>query len=294
MSNYSSDSVGPLPTAMTMNNKQAKRSSSPFEIKLTPNVSKRISLDAFGTPTPPVDAEEELMDDEYEDEHSHQQGAQQVDVDVKVEASFDSAEQPCYSGLSTIEESPSTAGNRTDQSIEARQVGADLSGQQGSNETIETEADVTDREDQCNSLPRTPVSDNETLDIMKTYYYTPVSSPHEPQMGARAGTIAQSPCTSRSPFVPPRHFSAPPLQLQGAQGITTALLKAQEKHSDALKDQLSASEVMIAQLQAEVRSLKDTVEEAIAERRKVWVDLRESRGRVDGLEQEIMGYKASE
>lgn len=72
----------------------SRRSSSPFEIKLTPVVSKRISLDAFGTSPLNLPDQEELLEDE---------GVGEME----------------YHGnntLSTIDESPSSGGNSSERS----------------------------------------------------------------------------------------------------------------------------------------------------------------------------------
>jgi hypothetical protein len=84
--------------------RQSRRSSSPFEVKLSPLVAKRISLDAFGTPSP-----------EDSNQGDHRAVEELVDEEIR-------AMEDCYedsyplSGfrgtqLSTIKESPSSHGS---------------------------------------------------------------------------------------------------------------------------------------------------------------------------------------
>ncbi|WRT65725.1 uncharacterized protein IL334_002673 [Kwoniella shivajii] len=87
--------------------KAAKRSSSPFEVKLSANVTKRMSLDAFGTPSPPRSVEEEVVEEvlseSHEDEHDN---ADQAELDQLRDNGLEGYQSH---ELSNITESPSSA-----------------------------------------------------------------------------------------------------------------------------------------------------------------------------------------
>ena len=91
----------------------------------------------------------------------------------------------------------------------------------------------------------------------RTTYHTPLSRPA--RLDARGLPLPSPP---RHSYHPPKHSSAPPL------GITQALLAAHANHTEALRKQISAAELVIEKLQAEARQLRDALEEETEEKRK--------------------------
>lgn len=207
----------------------SRRSSSPFEVKLSATVSKRVSLDAFGGAAPVLmdsATQEELLEDivseseeeEYEEEDQHEEEEPdnfQVAIDFGQAASQ-------YS-----------------------QTTLDLATFQGT--TLSTIDEVSSR----NLIDVT--TDHVVPQPQGTQYFTPTASPRDAD-------------TSDSPFIPPRkHLSAPPLR--------EAVIKAQEAHTRALKDQLEASGRLVTELQAEARKLRDALDEGEDERRRAFLDV---------------------
>ena len=95
-----------------------RRSSSPFEVKLTPIVSKRISLDAFGAAEPlsqlvstqsTDEASEELLEDNGMEVEERDEGDGDAEVMGVVGAPVFA-----HTSLSTIKETPSSKGSSTD------------------------------------------------------------------------------------------------------------------------------------------------------------------------------------
>jgi hypothetical protein len=205
----------------------SRRSSSPFEVKLSATVSKRVSLDAFGGSAPAVSneaaVEEELLEDiaseseeDYGDE-SEEGDRFQVGIDF---------------GQSTSQYSQTTLNLATFHGTTLSTI------DEVSSRNI---ADITTE----HSLPQP----------QDTRYFTPPASPRK---------VTQE--LSQSPFLPPRkHLSAPPLR--------DAVVRAQEAHTKALRDQLEASGRVITELQAEARALRDAVEEEADEKRKAFLDV---------------------
>jgi hypothetical protein len=207
----------------------SRRSSSPFEVKLSATVSKRVSLDAFGGAAPVLmdsAAQEELLDDiiiedeegeEYEEEHSHEEEPDRFQVAIDF-------------GQATSQYSQTTL---------------DLATFQGT--TLSTIEEVSSR----NIINVT--ADHVVPQPQGTQYYTPPGSPRNADL-------------SSSPFLPPRkHLSAPPLR--------EAVVKAQEAHVKALKDQVEASNRLITELQAEARKLRDELDEEADEKRQAFLDV---------------------
>ena len=140
------------------------------------------------------------------------------------------------------------------------------------------------------SYSQAPISPPpETVDVMRTYYFTPTSSP----VPSSSGVTAVNTALTRSPFVPPRHFLAPPPLLSAATAASISTTANDEQFS-ALQLQLKASQSMIAQLQAESRKLRDSMEEDVEEKRKVWEDLAASQREARVLEQRVLDQQASE
>jgi len=206
----------------------SRRSSSPFEVKLSATVSKRVSLDAFGRVAPiTMDsaAQEELLEDiasESEGEESEEEDQHEDEPDtVQVAIDF---------GQATSQYSQTTL---------------DLATFQGT--TLSTIDEVSSR----NILDIT--TDHIIPQPQGTQYFTPPGSPTKQDL-------------SDSPFLPPRkHLSAPPLR--------EAVIKAQEAHVTALKDQLEASGRLVTELQAEARKLSNALEEETDEKRQAFLDV---------------------
>jgi len=206
----------------------SRRSSSPFEVKLSATVSKRVSLDAFGGAAPILmdsATQEDLLEDivsedeeeAYEEEDSHEEEADRFQVAIDF-------------GQATSQYSQTTLDLATFQ-------GTDLS-------TID---EVSSR----NVIDL--AADHLVPQPQGTRYYTPPGSPRHAE-------------SSESPFVPPRkHLSAPPLR--------DAVVKAQEAHVRALKDQLEASGRLVIELQAEARKLRDELDEETDEKRQAFLDV---------------------
>lgn len=187
----------------------SRRSSSPFEVKLSATVSKRVSLDAFGgVPSVLMDstAQEELLDDiiiedeeaeeeeEYEEEHSHEEEPDRFQVAIDF-------------GQATSQYSQTTL---------------DLATFQGT--TLSTIDEVSSR----NVINVT--ADHVVPQPQGTQYYTPPGSPRNAD-------------PSNSPFLPPRkHLSAPPLReaVTKAQAAHVKALKDQVEASNRLITELQA------------------------------------------------------
>jgi hypothetical protein len=206
----------------------SRRSSSPFEVKLSATVSKRVSLDAFGGAAPVImdsAAQEDLLEDivseseeeEYEEEEHHHEDPDHFQVAIDF-------------GQATSQYSQTTL---------------DLATFQGT--TLSTIDEVSSR-----NVINITTEDAAPL-RQGTRYFTPPGSPRDADL-------------SDSPFVPPRkHLSAPPLR--------EAVIKAQEAHVRALKEQLEASGRLVTELQAEARKLQDALEEEADEKRKAYLDV---------------------
>jgi hypothetical protein len=187
----------------------SRRSSSPFEVKLSATVSKRVSLDAFGGAAPIlmdsttqeellddiiIENEEEEEEDEYEEEHSHEEEPDRFQVAIDF-------------GQATSQYSQTTL---------------DLATFQGT--TLSTIEEVSSR----NIINVT--ADHVVPQPQGTQYYTQPGSPRNADL-------------SNSPFLPPRkHLSAPPLReaVTKAQEAHVKALKDQVEASNRLITELQA------------------------------------------------------
>ncbi|WVQ93442.1 hypothetical protein IAU59_000516 [Kwoniella sp. CBS 9459] len=263
----SSPAASPIRLRKQAFDKAAKRSSSPFEVKLAPSVTKRMSLDAFGTPTPPRsdddhgpdrDAFEEVLENVWEDQMSHT--ATGVEVELGDDLSFDEEHEEIAGSegeqlddggleahrshhLSTIDETPSS------QELSAADIPIYI--------TPDVEAKPTPPGTRY-FTPMPPLLDDRGLPTPRSYSPSPLTR---------------------------RFLSAPPLS------ITPSLLQARSDHTQALKDQLKASEVVIDVLRGEIDELRNRVEikkearRCVAERMKEQESLAEELAiRCDGKE----------
>jgi hypothetical protein len=186
----------------------SRRSSSPFEVKLSATVSKRVSLDAFGGAAPILmdsTTQEELLDDiiiedeeeeheEYVEEDRHEEEPDRFQVAIDF-------------GQATSQYSSTTL---------------DLATFQGT--TLSTIEEVSSR----NIINVT--ADHVVPQPQGTQYYTPPGSPRNADL-------------SSSPFLPPRkHLSAPPLReaVTRAQEAHVKALKDQVEASNRLITELQA------------------------------------------------------
>jgi hypothetical protein len=203
----------------------SRRSSSPFEVKLSATVSKRVSLDAFGGAAPVLmdsAAQEELLED--------------IIIESEEEEEYEEEDEP---------DTFQVAIDFGQASSQYSQTTLDLATFQGT--TLSTIDEVSSR----NIINVT--ADHVVAHPQGTQYYTPPGSPRDADL-------------SNSPFVPPRkHLSAPPLR--------EAVVKAQEAHVKALKDQVEASNRLITELQAEARKLRDEIDEEADEKRQAFLDV---------------------
>jgi len=183
----------------------SRRSSSPFEVKLSVTVSKRVSLDAFGGAAPILmdsAAQEELLDD-----------------------SIIEIEEDAYEEEQSQEEEPETFQMAIDfgqASSQYSQTTLDLATFQGT--TLSTIDEVSSQ----NIINVT--ADHVVPQLQGTQYYTPPGSPRNADL-------------STSPFVPPRkHLSAPPLReaVTKAQEAHVKALKDQVEASNRLITELQA------------------------------------------------------
>ncbi|KAE8539660.1 hypothetical protein D1P53_003594 [Cryptococcus gattii VGV] len=247
--------------------KAAKRSSSPFEIKLSPHVTRRMSLDAFGTPTTdPLfnshnkgDKIEEItdVDESYESRNWHQAEEARAGkppsqtYDTNQDELFSSDEQPLatFRGteLSTIMESSSSRGNESQ--CMSSEIGRDSPMQSHG------------------SLPRPswdPFSSSEW------------QQPFTPKLTADGLPMPNS-ISPASPLLHKKYTSAPPLV-----GVSPRLLDAHLEHSQSLKDQISASSVIMEVLKSEVAETKKRLADEARERDEL---IEFAEGRVMDLEE---------
>ncbi|KAK8861600.1 hypothetical protein IAR55_002423 [Kwoniella newhampshirensis] len=259
--------------------KAAKRSSSPFEIKLSPFVAKRISLDAFGTSTPGGniegahrDAEEVLCSsyEEFEEPDSEENDGGRIDRlegdDVSkdgvkpYETQEDDGDLREALGtfrtttLSTIRESPSPNDRRLHDtsSIEPR-------------------------------VPTpTPRHSNWNWNRNDATYRTPL-----PQQLSPVG-LPLPPSEEASPCISRKYMSAPPL------GINNSLLNAHLEHTHALQSQIKAGELMMDVLRSENEDLRECLGDAEREKTESLsigearvAELEKLRSKCDGKDQAL-------
>nr|KIR86891.1 hypothetical protein I308_02580 [Cryptococcus tetragattii IND107] len=258
--------------------KAAKRSSSPFEIKLSPQVTRRMSLDAFGTPTDLLfnshnkdDKIEEITDvgESYESRDWHQAEEAKAEkplsqtYDTNQDEFFSSDEQPLatFRGteLSTIMESSCSRGNESQC----------MSSEIGRGSPMQSHG----------SLPRPswdPFSNNEW------------QQPFTPKLTADGLPMPNS-MSPASPLLHKKYTSAPPLV-----GVSPRLLDAHLEHSQSLKDQISASSVIMEVLKSEVAEMKKRLGDEARERDELIefaegrvMDLEEAQRRCDAQDQAL-------
>jgi hypothetical protein len=186
----------------------SRRSSSPFEVKLSATVSKRVSLDAFGGAAPVLmdsATQEELLDDiiiedEDEEEEEYEESDQHEEEPDRFQVAIDFGQAASQYSQTTL----------------------DLATFQGT--TLSTIDEVSSR----NIVDLT--ADHVVPQPQGTQYYTPPGSPRNAD-------------PSNSPFLPPRkHLSAPPLReaLTKAQESHVKALKDQVEASNRLITELQA------------------------------------------------------
>jgi hypothetical protein len=186
----------------------SRRSSSPFEVKLSATVSKRVSLDAFGGAAPVLmdsATQEELLDDIIiEDEEAEEEEYEEEDHDEEEPDRFQVA---IDFGQATSQYSQTTL---------------DLATFQGT--TLSTIEEISSQ----NVINVT--ADHVVQQPQGTQYYTPPGSPRNADL-------------SNSPFLPPRkHLSAPPLReaVTRAQEAHVKALKDQVEASNRHITELQA------------------------------------------------------
>ncbi|WWC87912.1 uncharacterized protein L201_002812 [Kwoniella dendrophila CBS 6074] len=224
--------------------KAAKRSSSPFEVKLSANVTKRMSLDAFGASTlsKPEYVEEksqEILETPYSDE---------VGKEESLEGSFEDKHDPDeyqlrddglegYEAheLSKITESPWSKDHSTNHEY---------------------------------FLDQTPDHQHTTIDTT-TKFFTPIS----PILNAQGSRLMTTP--ERSPLIRRKYMSAPPTTK------TTSLSEAQADHSEALQDQLRAEEFMMDILKSEIDDLREALRTETREKEEHLIELQKSMMQLD-------------
>ncbi len=185
-------------------------------------VAQRMSLVAFGSLSPPI-SEDNLTNSAIEEP-------------VEGEPEPPALSHFLGTSLSTIKESPSSRG---DQSTSA-EVASPLPAMQF---TTLAEAPVDDRTSgRCQ--PRTPRSSE---DRSRTIYFTPTSSPVRQSNGL--------PLPMESPFLPPRHHSAPPL------AVTVALLNGHSEHTSSLQNELRQSRAVVDALNSDLQHDRDIIKE---------------------------------
>ncbi|WWC96945.1 hypothetical protein V866_003820 [Kwoniella sp. B9012] len=211
----------------------AKRSSSPFEVKLSANVTKRMSLDAFGaTPIASCFGEdangnlEEVLEGEGEEEaHDQQDQSYRNEYQLQDEGleGYEAHE------LSNITESPFSEDHCTTYQISI--------------------------------VDHTPI-DQHTITDANTRSLTPLS----PSLSAQELPLPPSPAWPL-PLLRRKYLSAPPLS------VTNTLLEAHADHTKALKDQLKAGEFMMDVLKSENEELKLVIESIGQEKEQQIVDM---------------------
>ena len=234
------DDTSPQPRPITdsLRRRHNRRSSSPFEVKLTPIVTKRMSLDAFGAPEPPVTSsdsghtenpieESEEMLDEAEGEDEPDEEAQIVMPQVT---------HFRHTSLSTIRETPSSKASEDSSLLQPAQTPL---------------------------APRTPGSGLKTCQTGRTEYFTPLS-PTNHSVGD-VSVIEDSFVSSvpdRSMISPSvrreKYRSAPVLPIKRPSSTWTPLLDTSDavERLRELETELRARETVLVQLKEELRVLK--------------------------------------
>jgi len=215
--------AGSSNTDVRPTSKQDKRSSSPFEVKLSACVTKRMSLDAFGTPSPPHSDEniseatmEELLE-EYDSDNSDIISNEDDNVHGEIEAvdvieGMSAAFQ--HTSLSTIQESSSTRGNSSSM------IGLAPTSAEG--------------------VPYSSTPATGMMTTGKTPYFTADSS--FPSSLDESGL----PVITSFPSIGRKHASAPPM------GVTQRLLEAHVEHTRALRSEVDMSDEVRKVLEKEL------------------------------------------
>ncbi|WVO18666.1 hypothetical protein L204_106386 [Cryptococcus depauperatus] len=253
----------------------AKRSSSPFEIKLTPRVTRRMSLDAFGT-TSPADFNSQGansntddfadFDEAFESDSSASLEEQHVDWAEQDEKRQGSTEQ---SQLETesVYEHPLASFNPTELST-IRESWSSISISNHSCSLAVSEFDPASPE--AEDFPTIRPS-------WDPFHARAEPCPRTPMLSSNGLPLpAPSPFSSASPLLHKKAVSAPPMI-----GVSPQLLDAHLKHSQSLKDQIQASSVMMEVLKSEVNELKGRLKREIEEKEDL---LAFAEGRVMDLE----------
>ena len=90
----------------------------------------------------------------------------------------------------------------------------------------------------------------------QTQYFTPTSSP--------SGRVNGLPILTLSPFLPPRHLSAPPIY-----DFAHALIDTRSECAKRLKEEVNQSRWVINELEVDVRRMRDSLDEERKERSKL-------------------------
>ncbi|WVQ74663.1 hypothetical protein IAR50_004266 [Cryptococcus sp. DSM 104548] len=245
----------------------AKRSSSPFEIKLSSHVTRRMSLDAFGTPTAPTFNEppgkqewvEKLaeFDESFEEEVSWEEGQLSLQDrfdDHQVPQVYEQDMRSCdevlanfqATELSTIMESSSSKGNES-QIMSSEPRPTKLSSPPAPRPSWDLFSERTQER-----LPTTPGLSSNGL---------PLPSP-----------------TPTTPFIHKKYASAPPLA-----GVSPQLLDAHLEHSQSLQEQVKAGVLMMEVLKSEVAEMSRRLAEEREEKQDLRMALEEERDEKEEL-----------
>ncbi|OWZ75148.1 hypothetical protein C365_05704 [Cryptococcus neoformans Bt85] len=245
--------------------KAAKRSSSPFEIKLSPHVTRRMSLDAFGTPINTSsylhnksDKIEELSDvDESCESHDWHQ-AKEAEAEKPPSPMYDTSQDEI-----NTEEHPLAAFRGTELST----IMESSSSRCNESQYMPSEPSGYSPIQSHSSLPRPswdPFSNREW------------QQPSTPNLTAD-GLPMPNGVSPTSPLLSKKYMSAPPLV-----GVSPQLLDAHLEHCQSLKDQIRASSVMMEVLKSEVAEMKKRLADEAHEREEL---IEFAEGRVMDLEE---------
>ncbi|WWD16489.1 hypothetical protein CI109_100915 [Kwoniella shandongensis] len=223
----------------------AKRSSSPFEIKLSPYVTKRMSLDAFGTPTPPKSEEEEaekgmeeLLEEAYgedgdcSEDDDNEESSKPNDQDPEAEfADTWPHETDHQDGNEENDHPVASFRNTTLSSICETFSFRSRNSQDTSSFTLPRRSSGASGS-YNDWIPHRTVSD----------------TPHQPNLSSAGLPLPRS--RPSSPVLPGRLLSAPPL------GMSSALLHSHIEHARALQNQIDAERLTTNILRSEVEEIK--------------------------------------
>ncbi|WWC68611.1 uncharacterized protein I206_102541 [Kwoniella pini CBS 10737] len=212
----------------------AKRSSSPFEVKLSANVTKRMSLDAFGTSSlPKFDINEEVLAEEN---------------DVQIDKIMQDSPQ-----------TPNEAYQNLRDEDEAQLEDNGLDGYEA--HELSKISESPDLDDHYISIQYTPV--NHPVTDTNTHFFTPLS----PLLNAQGLPSYKTTALSPSPLLIRKHMSEPPLP------ISFDVLLQQADRLDGLKDQLKAESFIIDILRSENEDLKSLTQKQKEEIERYTLDM---------------------